>query len=63
MRQLMEVMMLIVFCLSVLALFALQVFMGELRNKCVRQWDPNTTELDWHTYVMIHPSYVTFSSI
>ncbi|EFX89321.1 putative voltage-gated sodium channel protein, partial [Daphnia pulex] len=51
MRQLMEVMMLIVFCLSVLALFALQVFMGELRNKCIRQWDPNTTELDWHTWI------------
>ena len=51
MRQLLEVMTLIVFCLSVLALFALQVFMGELRNKCVRLWDPNLTNNDWHTYV------------
>ena len=49
MRQLLEVMTLIVFCLSVLALFALQVFMGELRNKCVRQWDTNdTTTASWH---------------
>jgi hypothetical protein len=52
MRQLLEVMTLIVFCLSVLALFALQVFMGELRNKCVRHWDPNLTTNDWHTYVL-----------
>ncbi|XP_045030730.1 sodium channel protein 60E isoform X2 [Daphnia magna] len=51
MRQLMEVMMLIVFCLSVLALFALQVFMGELRNKCIRHWDPNATQLNWHTWI------------
>ena len=49
MRQLIEVMTLIVFCLSVLALFALQVFMGELRNKCVVRWSPNETDLDWHT--------------
>jgi len=49
MRQLLEVMTLIVFCLSVLALFALQVFMGELRNKCVRKWN-NSTEVNitWH---------------
>ena len=53
MRQLLEVMTLIVFCLSVLALFALQVFMGELRNKCVRQWDPNNTDINWHTYVFL----------
>ncbi|XP_059350945.1 sodium channel protein 60E-like [Daphnia carinata] len=51
MRQLLEVMTLIVFCLSVLALFALQVFMGELRNKCVRQWEPNNTDLNWHTWI------------
>lgn len=48
MRQLLEVMTLIVFCLSVLALFALQVFMGELRNKCVQRWNANVTSNDWH---------------
>ena len=58
MRQLLEVMTLIVFCLSVLALFALQVFMGELRNKCVRQWDPNNTDINWHTYVFLSLSRI-----
>ncbi|KAK7584284.1 hypothetical protein V9T40_005247 [Parthenolecanium corni] len=46
-RQLAEVMTLTIFCLMVFALFALQVYMGELRNKCVLienytssyQWD------------------------
>ncbi|GBP17473.1 Sodium channel protein 60E [Eumeta japonica] len=35
-KQLAEVMTLTIFCLMVFALFALQVYMGELRNKCVR---------------------------
>ena len=61
MRQLLEVMTLIVFCLSVLALFALQVFMGELRNKCVRLWDPNLTNNDWHTYVQTFSLLSTLS--
>uniref|UniRef100_A0A336LX33 Multifunctional fusion protein n=1 Tax=Culicoides sonorensis TaxID=179676 RepID=A0A336LX33_CULSO len=34
-KQLAEVMTLTIFCLMVFALFALQVYMGELRNKCV----------------------------
>ena len=48
MRQLLEVMTLIVFCLSVLALFALQVYMGELRNKCIQNWSPNETDVSWN---------------
>ncbi|CAH0764231.1 unnamed protein product, partial [Diatraea saccharalis] len=35
-KQLAEVMTLTIFCLMVFALFALQVYMGELRNKCVK---------------------------
>ncbi|CAH0713199.1 unnamed protein product, partial [Brenthis ino] len=35
-KQLAEVMTLTIFCLMVFALFALQVYMGELRNKCVQ---------------------------
>jgi len=50
-RQLAEVMTLTIFCLMVFALFALQVYMGELRNKCVRQvptdWT-NVSHADWH---------------
>ena len=34
-RLLLEVMMLILFCLMVFALFGLQIFMGVLRQKCV----------------------------
>ncbi|XP_049787947.1 sodium channel protein 60E-like [Schistocerca cancellata] len=42
-RQLAEVMTLTIFCLMVFALFALQVYMGELRNKCVSRM--NTTNV------------------
>ncbi|XP_069361351.1 sodium channel protein 60E isoform X6 [Maniola hyperantus] len=38
-KQLAEVMTLTIFCLMVFALFALQVYMGELRNKCVQDLD------------------------
>ena len=63
MRQLVEVMTLIVFCLSVLALFALQVFMGELRNKCVEEWRSNQTDEPWITYAIIHLTYVSLNLI
>ncbi|XP_067217369.1 sodium channel protein 60E isoform X2 [Linepithema humile] len=46
-KQLAEVMTLTIFCLMVFALFALQVYMGELRNKCVKQQEPNVTQIDW----------------
>jgi len=36
-----------IFCLMVFALFALQVYMGELRNKCVKHQEPNDTQIDW----------------
>lgn len=53
-RQLAEVMTLTIFCLMVFALFALQVYMGELRNKCVRNvpadWS-NVSHLDWQMCV------------
>ncbi|XP_043195142.1 sodium channel protein 60E-like, partial [Amphibalanus amphitrite] len=45
--QLVEVMSLTLFCLMVFALFALQVFMGVLRNKCVLE--PDTAE-QWPQY-------------
>ncbi|XP_044746534.1 sodium channel protein 60E-like isoform X2 [Coccinella septempunctata] len=38
-KQLAEVMTLTIFCLMVFALFALQVYKGELRNKCVLKMD------------------------
>jgi len=46
-KQLAEVMTLTIFCLMVFALFALQVYMGELRNKCVKHQEPNATQVDW----------------
>ncbi|XP_011686244.1 PREDICTED: sodium channel protein 60E [Wasmannia auropunctata] len=49
-KQLAEVMTLTIFCLMVFALFALQVYMGELRNKCVKQQEPNTTQVDWREW-------------
>uniref|UniRef100_A0A4W3HN90 Sodium channel protein type 4 subunit alpha B-like n=1 Tax=Callorhinchus milii TaxID=7868 RepID=A0A4W3HN90_CALMI len=46
-RKLADVMILTVFCLSVFALIGLQLFMGNLRQKCVRDWTiVNNTKLD-----------------
>ncbi|CAK9822074.1 Sodium channel protein 60E [Anthophora retusa] len=49
-KQLAEVMTLTIFCLMVFALFALQVYMGELRNKCVKTLEFNSTEVDWREW-------------
>ncbi|CAG9133928.1 unnamed protein product [Plutella xylostella] len=53
-KQLAEVMTLTIFCLMVFALFALQVYMGELRNKCVKNVvippGENFTEELWTTW-------------
>ncbi|XP_075415536.1 sodium channel protein type 4 subunit alpha [Tenrec ecaudatus] len=47
-KKLSDVMILTVFCLSVFALVGLQLFMGNLRHKCVR-WPPpfNDTNTTW----------------
>lgn len=42
-KKLSDVMILTVFCLSVFALIGLQLFMGHLRNKCIRI-PPNSTD-------------------
>ncbi|ERL93537.1 hypothetical protein D910_10826 [Dendroctonus ponderosae] len=50
-KQLAEVMTLTIFCLMVFALFALQVYKGELRNKCVLKMDDNNaTYEDWFNW-------------
>ncbi|XP_036197694.1 sodium channel protein type 4 subunit alpha isoform X1 [Myotis myotis] len=48
-KKLSDVMILTVFCLSVFALVGLQLFMGNLRQKCVR-WPPpfNDTNSTWY---------------
>ncbi|KAJ6635625.1 Sodium channel protein 60E [Pseudolycoriella hygida] len=52
-KQLAEVMTLTIFCLMVFALFALQVYMGELRNKCVRNLPDgyNATDEEWRGWI------------
>ncbi|KAM9757802.1 sodium channel, voltage gated, type VIII, alpha subunit b isoform 5-T5 [Menidia menidia] len=59
-KKLSDVMILTVFCLSVFALIGLQLFMGNLRNKCVI-WPINMTAqylengtrgFDWDRYIM-----------
>ncbi|XP_055364933.1 sodium channel, voltage gated, type VIII, alpha subunit b isoform X2 [Betta splendens] len=59
-KKLSDVMILTVFCLSVFALIGLQLFMGNLRNKCVF-WPINMTDqylsngsrgFDWKEYIM-----------
>ena len=39
-----------VFCLMVFALFALQVYMGQLRNKCIMEL-PEEAPTNWTTWV------------
>ncbi|CAL8335808.1 unnamed protein product [Lota lota] len=57
-KKLSDVMILTVFCLSVFALIGLQLFMGNLRHKCVF-WPINMTDrfangtiFDWDEYIM-----------
>uniref|UniRef100_A0A8B9D218 Sodium channel protein n=1 Tax=Anser brachyrhynchus TaxID=132585 RepID=A0A8B9D218_9AVES len=58
-KKLSDVMILTVFCLSVFALIGLQLFMGNLRNKCL-QWPPEnftletniTSQLNSHFYFL-----------
>ncbi|KAM3877860.1 sodium channel, voltage gated, type VIII, alpha subunit b [Diretmus argenteus] len=59
-KKLSDVMILTVFCLSVFALIGLQLFMGNLRQKCV-VWPINMTDrvlpngsrgFDWNEYIM-----------
>lgn len=45
MKKLSDVMILTVFCLSVFALIGLQLFMGNLRNKCL-QWPPDNSTFE-----------------
>uniref|UniRef100_A0A452SQX3 Sodium channel protein n=1 Tax=Ursus americanus TaxID=9643 RepID=A0A452SQX3_URSAM len=47
-KKLSDVMILTVFCLSVFALIGLQLFMGNLRNKCL-QWPPSDSAFDTNT--------------
>ncbi|XP_062434658.1 sodium channel protein type 2 subunit alpha-like isoform X15 [Rhea pennata] len=51
-KKLSDVMILTVFCLSVFALIGLQLFMGNLRNKCL-QWPPDnsTFEINIISYI------------
>ncbi|XP_066572760.1 sodium channel, voltage gated, type V-like, alpha b isoform X1 [Amia ocellicauda] len=62
-KKLADVMILTVFCLSVFALIGLQLFMGNLRYKCVKSLyncteNPNTTEFFCHN--MTWPSSKAF---
>ncbi|XP_057600188.1 sodium channel protein type 3 subunit alpha isoform X1 [Hippopotamus amphibius kiboko] len=47
-KKLSDVMILTVFCLSVFALIGLQLFMGNLRNKCL-QWPPGDSAFETNT--------------
>ena len=49
MRQLGDAILLSLFCMMVLALFALQVYRGDLRNKCVENLPAQVT--DWTAWV------------
>lgn len=54
--QLLEVMALTLFCLMIFALFALEVYMGKLRHKCVKNMGPLglVSELERDEYWLRH---------
>uniref|UniRef100_A0A8C9U785 Sodium channel protein n=1 Tax=Scleropages formosus TaxID=113540 RepID=A0A8C9U785_SCLFO len=59
-KKLSDVMILTVFCLSVFALIGLQLFMGNLRHKCVKTWNGtnfNQTQFNWTEYVNDESNY------
>ncbi|KAF4111949.1 hypothetical protein G5714_006744 [Onychostoma macrolepis] len=61
-KKLSDVMILTVFCLSVFALIGLQLFMGNLRQKCVKMPEVNVTEnltatLNYNTSLELHRSF------
>ncbi|XP_071967229.1 sodium channel protein type 4 subunit alpha [Engystomops pustulosus] len=51
-KKLSDVMILTVFCLAVFALIGLQLFMGNLRQKCVR-WPPPEEAIEYYTNLTI----------
>ncbi|KAM8933347.1 sodium channel protein type 2 subunit alpha-like isoform 2-T2 [Pelodytes ibericus] len=62
-KKLSDVMILTVFCLSVFALIGLQLFMGHLRNKCVRwppEYEPNITYY-FNTSAGVNGSYINIT--
>uniref|UniRef100_A0A8C5ING2 SCN2A protein n=1 Tax=Junco hyemalis TaxID=40217 RepID=A0A8C5ING2_JUNHY len=50
-KKLSDVMILTVFCLSVFALIGLQLFMGNLKNKCLFWPSKNSTAFETHCYM------------
>uniref|UniRef100_A0A8C2G2N0 Sodium channel protein n=1 Tax=Cyprinus carpio TaxID=7962 RepID=A0A8C2G2N0_CYPCA len=61
-KKLSDVMILTVFCLSVFALIGLQLFMGNLRQKCVKMPEVNVTEnltatLNYSTGLELHSTF------
>uniref|UniRef100_A0A8C7IDC8 Sodium channel protein n=1 Tax=Oncorhynchus kisutch TaxID=8019 RepID=A0A8C7IDC8_ONCKI len=53
-KKLSDVMILTVFCLSVFALIGLQLFMGNLRQKCIRNLANDTTPDDRNYYYLLN---------
>ncbi|XP_053406003.1 sodium channel protein 1 brain-like isoform X3 [Mercenaria mercenaria] len=60
-RMLLEVMMLILFCLMVFALFSLQIYMGTLRQKCVVEPPPYTATPSY-SYAQYYNDHIKNSS-
>uniref|UniRef100_A0A6Q2XXC2 Sodium channel protein n=1 Tax=Esox lucius TaxID=8010 RepID=A0A6Q2XXC2_ESOLU len=60
-KKLADVMILTVFCLSVFALIGLQLFMGNLRQKCVRKFCLGTlSNVGAIQYILLNPSSIIF---
>uniref|UniRef100_A0A8C2UDC4 Sodium channel protein n=1 Tax=Coturnix japonica TaxID=93934 RepID=A0A8C2UDC4_COTJA len=58
-KKLSDVMILTVFCLSVFALIGLQLFMGNLRNKCL-QWPPDNSTFETNITSQLNSSHFYF---
>ncbi|XP_068119166.1 sodium channel protein type 4 subunit alpha [Hyperolius riggenbachi] len=60
-KKLSDVMILTVFCLAVFALIGLQLFMGNLRQKCVR-WPPTEEAYDYYLNLTLSEMPLDFNS-
>uniref|UniRef100_A0A8C5N1W8 Sodium channel protein n=1 Tax=Leptobrachium leishanense TaxID=445787 RepID=A0A8C5N1W8_9ANUR len=60
-KKLADVMILTVFCLAVFALIGLQLFMGNLRQKCVR-WPPTLDEHQYYATMSMNETDYSFTA-
>lgn len=57
-KKMVDVMILTTFALAVFALIGLQLFMGNLRHKCIRWPSPNSTMDDFNSTLIYNTTFI-----